>query len=112
MKKLQMIVSAVMGLCLVVLTGCSHYTMRGTVAMKLNDNEAHVCMDDNEVKPGDRITLYRNACTRASRDSAPFCKKVELGKGTVTRNLNEHYSLVKFDNGVKFEEGSFVEKVQ
>jgi hypothetical protein len=38
------------------------------------------------------------------------CENIRLGQGTVERTLNEHYSLVKMDPVVKFEEGTIVEK--
>jgi hypothetical protein len=91
--------------------------MRGSVAMKVSDTEAHVCMNKSEVKVGDRVTLFRNNCPskgprgrNGDGGEAGGCTKVQLGQGTVTENLNEHYSVVKFDQGVQFEEGTFVEK--
>lgn len=99
---------------LAVLSGCAHGLMRGSVAMKISDTEAHVCMDKSEAKVGDRVTLFRNNCpVKGGRDlggGGGACTKVELGKGTVTETLNDHYSVVKFDPGVKFSEGTFVEK--
>ena len=41
-----------------VLASCAstnHKYMRGSVAMKLDNKTAHVCLGDNEVQPGDRI---------------------------------------------------------
>lgn len=95
------------------MTGCAHQTMRGSVAMKTSEREAHVCMDNSEVKPGDKVKLYANRCTpkQAAKGASPTCEKVYLGNGVVTQNLNEHYSAVTFDEGVKFEEGTFVEKM-
>jgi hypothetical protein len=99
---------------LLVATGCAHGTMRGSVAMKASNDEAHVCLGNNEVKAGDRVTLFKNVCTRnqgdAQIESFQSCEKVRLGSGTVERILNEHYSLVKVDQGVSFEEGTVVEK--
>lgn len=97
-----------------LLTACSHGIMRGTVAMKVSDTEAHVCMGNKEVKPGDRVLVYKNQCvgkggTKGDRGGGE-CKKVMLGEGAVTQNLNEHYSVVKFDAGVPFGEGTMVEK--
>lgn len=108
----------VLGLVSVLgLAGCAHSTMRGSVAMKGDDQEAHVCMGDKEVKAGDRVILYKNVCTprgsggaRGDRGPIDVCKKVRLGEGEVLRTLNEHYSLVKVDPGVPFEEGTVVEK--
>lgn len=91
--------------------------MRGTVAMKTSENEAHVCMNKDEVKPGDRVSLFRNVCTgnggvgERSGGGGRSCEKREIGKGTVKENINEHYALVQFDSGVQFEEGTFVEKL-
>ncbi len=95
-----------------ILAGCAHSTMRGSVAMKANDEEAHVCMGDKEVKAGDRVALYKNQCTPGAGKSgaAEPCRKVKIGEGTVERVLNEHYSVVKVDPGVQFEEGTVVEK--
>lgn len=97
-----------------VLAGCSHGLMRGSVAMKVSDTEAHVCLDDTEAKVGDRVTLFKSRCSGGgggkSGGQGRSCEKVQLGQGTVTEILNHHYSLVKFDAGVAFEEGTFVEK--
>lgn len=94
--------------------GCAHQGMRGTIAMKVSDDEAHVCVNKDEVKVGERVAVYANNCKRAGRptlDSGDLlCEKVRKGEGTVTGILNEHYSVVKFDPGVEFSEGSFIEK--
>ena len=98
------------------LSGCAHGLMRGSVAMKVSDTEAHVCIGEGEVKSGDRVTLFRNECTpegSSGRDGrgGGTCEKRQLGMGTVQEILNDHYSVVKFDSGVKFEEGTFVEVI-
>lgn len=95
-----------------VFAGCAHSTMRGSVAMKGDDQEAHVCMGDKEVKAGDRVALFRNECNRRGGKVGALdpCHKVKIGEGTVERPLNEHYSIVKVDTGVQFEEGTVVEK--
>ena len=97
------------------LSGCAHGIMRGSVAMKTSDNEAHVCLGKGEVKAGDRVALFRNVCAGKGGGirgggGGGSCEKRELGKGTVQEVLNEHYSVVKFDPGIQFEEGTFVEK--
>lgn len=103
-------------LALVGLFGCAtHSGMRGTVAMKMNDKDAHVCMGNDEVKAGDKVALFKNECTgtNSGREGggSRSCKKVKLGEGEVTRTLNEHYSEVRVNDGVKFEEGTVVEKL-
>lgn len=101
------------GTIALLMTGCAHGVMRGSVAMKTSDREAHVCLNKNEVKPGDKVKLFTSRCTpRGGKgDGGRSCEKVYLGNGAVTEILNEHYSLVTFDEGVSFEEGSFVEKM-
>jgi hypothetical protein len=94
----------------------SHSTMRGSVVMKMSPDSAHVCLGHGEVKEGDRVTAYKHVCVnnqtdRSSRSNLnPVCKKEKLGSGVVVKTLNDHYSEVKFDSGVQFEEGTSVEK--
>jgi hypothetical protein len=99
---------------LLIATGCAHGTMRGSVAMKASSDEAHVCLGNNEVKAGDRVTLFKNVCRGSGggekAGGSESCEKVRLGSGTVERTLNEHYSLIKVDQGVAFEEGTIVER--
>lgn len=101
------------------LAGCAH--VRGSVAMKTAEDEAHVCLDKGEVKTGDRVTLFRNFCvpkggrsglsgSTGGTTASAYCEKRELGQGTVKEILNDHYSVVKFDPGVQFDEKTFVEK--
>ena len=90
---------------------------RAAVVMKLNDNEAYVCMGMGEVKPGDRVEFFKTECTRQyatfknATSPLPSCKKTKLGEGIVTKSLNEHYSTIEVDPGGKFEEGTMVEKL-
>ena len=101
----------------VSLMGCAHGTMRGSVAMKASDQEAHVCLGDSEVKAGDPVALYKNVCSgskgggKSGEGSNGGCTKVKLGEGVVERTLNEHYSVVKVNPGVQFQEGTIVEKL-
>lgn len=78
---------------LLALSGCAHGVMRGSVAMKTSENEAHVCMGKGEVKAGDRVTLFRNVCTGKGGGArygggGGSCEKRELGLGTVQEVLN------------------------
>lgn len=99
------------GLLLLVLGGCAHSTMRGSVAMKISPTEAHVCLGNNEANVGDKVVVFINSCPPLSgRDAeTALCEKEQTGTGTVTKLLNEHYSVVKFDKAIKFNEGTFVE---
>ncbi len=108
MKK-AFVISGILGLAL---SGCAHSAMRGSVAMKTSESEAHVCMDKSEAKVGEKVRLFRSKCTpngSPKTKDGSYCEKVYLGEGLVTANLSDHYSVVKFDDGVKFEEGAFVE---
>ena len=109
MKSLILLIATVL---VAGLSGCAHNVMRGSVAMKTSENEAHVCLGKGEVKAGDRVTLYQNVCDKGGRASGGggSCEKKEAGMGSVLEVLNEHYSVVRFDQGVRFAEGSFVEK--
>lgn len=99
------------------LSSCAHHQMmRGSVAMKANNREAHVCLGENEVKVGDRVAAFRNECKqnidrageRGSRGVS--CKLERIGGGKVVSLLNDHYSTVEFDEGVPFNEGTVVQK--
>lgn len=92
------------------MTGCAHSIMRGSVAMKVSESEAHVCLNKGEVKVGDKVELYSNICTSSKARGEFPCNKVSKGHGMVMEIINEHYSLVKFDQGVKFMEGDFIER--
>ncbi len=97
----------------VLLVGCAHGTMRGTVAMKVSDREGHVCLGDKEVKAGDHVAFFENRCSSGGgrEGSGPNCEKIKIGDGEVVRPLNEHYSVVKSFGDVKLEEGNIVEKL-
>lgn len=112
--KTSSLMSVVMGF---VVLGCAHGTMRGTVAMKISEEEAHVCMGNAEVRVGDKVSLFKNVCT-SPQGSAKYgisdggeCKKEKIGEGEITRSLNEHYSVIKVRPGVSFGEGTIVEKI-
>lgn len=106
-RKPMMIVSVAISALL--FAGCAHGIMRGSVAMKSSENEAHVCLGNKEAKIGNRVAAFRNDCTTKGGGKASTCKRVNLGEGTVTELLNEHYSVVRFDSGVAFDEGTYVE---
>ena len=103
---------------LFVLTSCAnHSTMRGSVVMKVNEREAHVCLGNGEVKVGDPIEAFVNDCKSSfageSRNGGPSgvkCVKKKIGEGSVMKTLNDHYSIVQFNEGVNFTEGTIVEK--
>jgi hypothetical protein len=94
---------------------CSHKAVRGTVTLKASENEAHVSMSHGHVKLGDRVILFRNFCHEVDEGemvgvTEELCENDNIGLGTVEKVLNSHDSTVKFDSGVQFEQGMFVEK--
>ncbi len=93
-----------------VLSSCASKVHRGVVAMKINDTTAHVGLKSNEVAVGDHVELYGNNCTKARLVAEQKCEKVSKGHGVVTGLMNDNYSTIKFDAGIAFQEGDFVEK--
>ena len=91
-----------------ILSACATGFHRGVVGMKIDESNAHVGLDKDEVKAGDHVELYGNEC-RGAKDNRS-CKKVSKGHGTVTEILSDNYVSVKFEPGVTFQEGDFVEK--
>ena len=94
-----------------LLAGCAHTTMRGTVAMKVSDKEGHICMGDNEVKTGDRVAFFVNRCSGGGGRGGRECTKQKVGEGEIVKPLNEHYSIVRALGDAKLEEGLVVEKL-
>jgi len=99
----------------IVITGCTATVARSVVAMKISANEAHVCLGKGEANKGDSVLLYFNDCKlrhgtyRTTQPVSRTCKKVYKGTGTITEILNDHYSVVRFENGVDFAEGDVIE---
>ena len=95
---------------LLALSGCVASTPRGVVAMKISDDQAHVCIRKQDVQVGDRVTLYKNVCTRnTGKPALSSCELKRTGTGTVTEKLNDHYSSVRLDKGLEVSEGDVVE---
>lgn len=114
MKNLRLLSVAAIAL----LAGCAPAIDRGSVAMKITNNEAHVCLGKGEVSPGDRIALIRNVCTpetaastKPGRASPARCERQAVGKGTIKEVLSDHYSVATIDSGIDYREGDIVEKV-
>ena len=91
--------------------GCGHTAMRGTVVMKLDPTEAHVCLAEDDVVVSDQVRLYRKVCQAQSK-RPDDCRTETLGTGTVTKLLKNHYAVVTFPTGTPFTEGDKVEKLR
>lgn len=90
--------------------GCATSYHRGVVAMKVDGETAHVGINKEEVKVGDHVQLYGNKCTGGGRGNPRHCVKVSKGHGDVVEIIGDHYVSVKFEKGVEFNEGDFIEK--
>jgi hypothetical protein len=95
-----------------LIAGCAtgHEAMKGTVVMKVNDTQAHVCVFDQPATVGSHVQLYRHTCV------SPYGKKYQCDKqpvavGTVTEQIGDHYALVTFPAGTNYEEGFTVEPI-
>lgn len=118
---------------LFILSGCAHSFMRGTVAMKIDAETAHVCLGNNDVAVGDKVNFLKNECTKevvfgdanvsgggrtgdrqgessSNNRVETQCELKKVGEGTVTRLLNNHYSEVKTDSKFRFTETTVVQK--
>lgn len=93
---------------LITLAGCATGYHRGVVAMKIDGSTAHVGLNRNEAKAGDHVELYGNVCT-GPKDGRE-CKRISKGHGVVSEIISDNYVAVKFDQGVSFQEGDFIEK--
>ena len=96
-----------------LVVGCaSHSFMRGTVAMKIDEKTAHVCLGEGDVKKGDKVIFYKNQCSSIGGELASDieCDLKILGEGKVARVLNSHYSEIKMNSSFEFEEGTLVQK--
>lgn len=96
------------------LGACASQLHRGVVAMKMDDNIAHVGIKSSEVSVGDHVELYGSKCPHKNAKldigAGERCQKISKGHGVITEVLSEDYSAVKFENGVVFQEGDYIEK--
>lgn len=96
----------------IIFSGCAASHSRGVVAMRISDNQAHVCLGKQEAKPGDRVNIVRNECTRSAyggkSGAREVCKQANINSGVISENLNEHYAVVQLDQAGAFREGDLV----
>ena len=101
---------------LVFISSCAHSFMRGTVAMKIDDKTAHVCLGEKDVNIGDKLKFFHFECEKHANDWVEDdymdCMSKKTGAGVVTRILNVHYSEVRTDGSFEFSEGTMVEKLK
>lgn len=101
---------------LAAVTGCAATNPEGVIAMKIDDRTAHVSLASGTVADGDTVALIESRCPsgprldRTRKPRSDKCKKVVIGRGVVTRVLNDRYAVAAFPPGVTFDEGDAVQK--
>ena len=87
-----------------------HESMKGSVALKIDETKGIACLTPGSVSVGDAVTFYKTECTRKGpKEGASDCSMVKIGNGKITKLVNDHYSEFETSGEVKFEEGSLVE---
>lgn len=97
-------------------TSGEHSHIRGSVVTLDSPQEAHVCLGQTEIKPGDKLAVYESVC-KSEMDlgerkpiKKTTCDKVPRGQAEVTESLGEHFAKVRSLGDLKFKEGFIVEK--
>jgi hypothetical protein len=110
---------ALFALLTLVGAGCAtHSAMRGSVVMRVNNSDAHVCLGEGEVAVGDTVNLIHHDCATKNNEkpwvgaAGDRCRRQVVGTGQVVEVLNSHYSIVRFKGGVAFVEGDTIEKAK
>ena len=79
--------------------------------MRIDAKTAHVCLGDNEVKVGDKVTFVNYECDGdliGTSGLASACKNTVAGE--VYKTLGLHYSTIKTNGSLEFKEGTLVQK--
>lgn len=91
-----------------LVVACSgHALMRDTVVMKISPTEAHVCLHPGTFAVGDRVNIFTMTC-QMRIDRAVDCRRDVVGRGRITRVINDHYAAVEVA-AQRLEEGLGVE---
>lgn len=95
---------------LIVSSCASHSLMKGTVALKIDEKNGVACMDTSSLKPGSKLTVANNNCSRVpfSKNESSYCQLVTVGEIEITKILNDHYTEFQTVGEFKFEEGSIL----
>lgn len=94
---------------LVILLSCAG-VKKGSVSKKIDARSAEIYMEEKEVKPGDRIEAFYFDCSYRMVPES-HCLHTRTGLGTVKKNLDDQTSLVEFQDGSVFKEGTFIQKL-
>lgn len=98
-------------------TSVEHHHTRGSIVALDSADEAHVCLGEKEVKPGDRLNVYESVCKsefsdvgRRSSFKLTTCERIARGEVEVVENSGNHFSKAKAHSGLKLKEGLILEK--
>jgi hypothetical protein len=95
----------------IVVSACSGHTlMHDTVVMKISPTEAQVCLHPGTFVVGDRVTVFKTTC-QMGLDHLMACHRDNVGRGRITRVINEHYATIEL-TARSLEEGFGVEVVR
>lgn len=120
---------------LFTISSCAHTFMRGSVAKKLSSKKAIICLGKNEVKIGDLIKFEKSECNYSGSTSGitiheiteasgiggnlnhtgygqSQCELIYLGRGKVTKLINDHFSIVEAERNFEFNESTQVEIIR
>ena len=118
-----------------ILSGCAHTFMRGTVAKKVSAKRAVICLGSNDVKVGNVIKFEESVCSHSTAIGNPTvheladaggyggytehtgygqsqCEFINLGRGKVTKLINDHYSIVETNGDFQFKESTQVQVIR
>lgn len=115
LRKVRFVLAGIFAL---VSMGCAHTHTRGAIVAVDEGKEGHVCIESEEVKPGDKLVVYETVCKRVPSSSPrgpthkTTCEKVPRGTAEVTETSDQHYSKVRALDDLKFKEGQVVEKIR
>ena len=120
---------------ILILSGCAHTFMRGTVAKKISAKKAVICLGSNDVKVGNIVKFEESVCSHSAGIGNPTvheladagsiggytehtgygqsqCELINLGRGKVTRLINDHYSVVETNGDFRFKESTQVQVIR
>ncbi len=100
------------------LQSCAHSShTRGSVVLIHDESHGDVCLGSKDVKIGDTLSVFKSVCNSTKKIPArlggqivPSCEKVLVGKAKIAAVIDQHYSSVEVESGLKLQEGMIVEK--
>ena len=89
------------------MNGCTDRAKEGKVAIKINDHEAQVYIENGDLIKGEKLILFKQSC-----HPKLGCSKHKIGEGEITQVINRNYALIQVSQGTPFDEETVVEVAQ